>query len=74
MIKLRRAQSLGKPHYIVVARRERWTLAYPRALWESLTEEERAGVVARQEALFDCMRAAHGRGLQGGNESLQDAN
>lgn len=74
MVKLRRAQSLGEPHYIVVARRKRWTLAYPRALWESLTEEERAGVIARQEALFDCMAIAHGRGLQGDNESLQNAN
>jgi len=50
-------------HYVTVARRKSWTLAYPRALWEQLTPTEQRAVVARQAQLFERMAAAHGRGL-----------
>ena len=47
-------------HYVSVASRERWTLAYPCALWEALDAGERAQVVQRQERLLDAMQNAQG--------------
>ena len=37
---------------VVVARGDGWALAWPRAEWEALDEEEQRQVVARQAALL----------------------
>lgn len=49
--------------YVTVASRRSWTLAYPRALWERMTPDEREAVVQRQERLFNLMEKAQGVGL-----------
>jgi len=41
--------------YIVVAKREKFALSYPRHIWEKLTPGERRAVIARQAALIDQM-------------------
>lgn len=55
----RRRQSTGK---VTVATGTgpggRWALLWPRHLWEELSEEERAAVVARQRALLEALDEA----------------
>ena len=45
--------------YVVVARRKKFSLAYPRHLWNEMTDAEQKDVIARQAALFDEMAKAN---------------
>ena len=49
----------SKSKYVVVARRRKWALSYPRALWDALTQDERQDVLARQAALIAEMDKAN---------------
>ena len=51
----------SKSNYVVVATRQKFSLGYPRHLWEKLTPDERKSIVARQAALLEKMDAGQAK-------------